>query len=358
VIRIEFDEPEPEKPADAAATAPGEAEALLGASDEDAIAAVEAALADLLAAAVPSRAAAAPRVVKRQARGSARRKLAMRRGVPLREATLLAFGGILAMARSTVRRVASDPEAAVHDYRKSIRRARAIIALLRPALGRRAAAGIAAELRRAFGDTSALRDGHVLAATLETVEAHDPARPSILHALAREGSGDDARAAGVLAAGVDILRPLPDVLRVTLPPAFSMDDLARGLARSWRRVQRTLGEAGTTGLPDDFHEWRKRAKELRYQVEMLASTGSAELKRREKTLATLAEELGRVTDLIVLDKALADRQRVGTLPEAPALSEAIGAAIVGRSLELIARGEALFAEAPADFARKILAERG
>lgn len=360
MIWIEFVEPDAEQSAETS-----EALAALGAGDADALAAVEAALSDLLAAAIPSDPPASgppkpalPRLVKKTRRQIPRRRLTLPRGVPIREAVLLAFARIVSTARGTIRHVAGEPQEALHDFRKSVRRARALVSLLLPALGRTAARGLAGELRSAFQATGALRDSDILIATLRTVAPDDAVRPVFERALEQEQSGNGSRAAEALAAGNRILRPLPDVLRVTLPQSFSMDELARGLSRSCRRVRSTLAEAAKTGENADFHEWRKRVKELRYQIELLASSGSAELKRRQKALAALAEELGKVTDLIVLQAALAERERSGAIPEAPVLAEAIQAAIAARSRELVARGQGFFTESPVDFARKVLAERG
>jgi len=360
VIWIEFVEPEEFHTARTS-----EALAVLGAGDAAALAAMEAELSDLLAAAIPDHPAdpapdrpAPARLVQKVRRRISRRRLKAPRGVPLREAMLTAFTAIIATARGTVRHVALEPEEALHDFRKSVRRARSLVSLLRPSLGRTTASGLTGELRAAFQATGGLRDADILIATLRSVASDDPSRPIVERALAQEQSRDGARAAETLAAGNRILRPLPEVLRVTLPQSFSMDDLARGLARSCRRVKRTLAEAVKTGESADFHEWRKRVKELRYQIELLASSGSRELKRREKTLAALAEELGRVTDLIVLQAALAERERAGAVPESPVLREAIRTAIDARSRELVERGMVFFTESPADFARQVLAERG
>ncbi len=360
MIWIEFVEPEEEQSVETS-----EALALLGAGDAEALAAVEAALSDLLAAAIPCDPPDAgppkpdsPRLVKKARRRTPRRRLRAPRGVPLREALLLAFARIVSTARGTVRHVAGEPQEALHDFRKSVRRARALVSLLRPALGRTAARGLSGELRAAFQATGALRDADILIATLRTVVSDDAVRPLFERALEQEQSRDGSRAAEALAAGNRTLRPLPDVLRVTLPQTFSMDDLARGLSRSCRRVRSTLARAAATGTNAEFHEWRKRVKELRYQIELLASSGSAELKRREKALAALAEELGKVTDLIVLQAELSERERSGAIPEAPALAEAIRAAIAARSQDLTERGGGFFTESPGDFARQVLADRG
>jgi CHAD domain-containing protein len=297
------------------------------------------------------------RRLPRPPRRPAGRKLAMRRAWPLRESILLAFSGTLRYARAVARRAEVDPEESVHEFRKSIRRARAVVALLRPALGARSAAGLARELKRAFAETGAFRDADVLLATLRLVAVDDPALPAIEEALGRERARDGSVAAA-LEAGSRILRPLADALRVTLPESFSMDDLARGLSRSVRRVQETLTRAAESGRDADFHEWRKRVKELRYQLEMLASSGSAALKHREKALAALAEELGETTDLILLDAAMAQRSGRGEIPEAPELAGAIRVAVSERSQALVARGRAMFVLPHGEFARLVLAERG
>ncbi len=293
-------------------------------------------------------------------RGSPRNKLTLPRRRPLREALLDAFARVLGAARRAAACAASDPTRSVHDYRKAIRRARAVVALLRPSLGRTAADGITEELRRAFRETGARRDADILLATLRAIPSDDPGKAAIETALAeeREASSDPAETAKVLREGVAILRPLAGALGVTLPRAFSVDDLERGLSRGYRRVHRTLARAEETGLETDFHEWRKRVKELRYQLELLASTGSKQLKSREKRLSDLAEELGRVTDLIVLRAELEERQKNGGLPEAAALSATIRESILEKTRDLVARGKHHFAETPKEFARQVLAERG
>jgi len=360
VLTIELAEPD-----EPGGTRP-EAAAAHSTDDTIAIAAVEAALTDLLAAALPGPQVADPalsnggtaKLTRRARSRTPRRRLVLRRGVALRQAVLDAFARILARARAAAREAASDPETAVHDYRKSIRRARAIVSLLRPALGRTASGGLTRELRQAFQATGPIRDGAILLSTLRSIPSEDPERAAVVKALQAEpeDSGEPARAA--LAAGVRTLAPLPSTLRVILPATFSVADLERGLARSFRRAHRALANAASSGLETDFHEWRKRVKELRYQVELLASTGSRELARREKALATLAEELGRVTDLIVLAAEIGRRQQGGSLPDAPRLLGDIHQSIRERSRELLDRGQQLFAEPPKDFARQVLAERG
>ena len=286
--------------------------------------------------------------------------LRLRRHVSLREGLLSAFSGILLVARRHAAAASLDPKRAVHDFRKSIRRARSVIALLRPALGRTAARGLAEELQRAFRDTGDLRDGDVLTATLAAVSGDDPELfVEAAEVAARLGANPKSADPGkVVRKALPILRRLPAALEVILPREYSTPDLERGLTRSYRRSQRAWTQAEQSRTDSDFHEWRKRAKELRYQVELLASTGSPSLKAREKALGALARELGEVTDMSMLCRQIEALAADGGSGIASRLLERGRALVRERSDGLLSRGGEFFSEPPRAFALKVLAERG
>ena len=238
-------------------------------------------------------------------------KLRLPRRRPLREGVLTAFSRVLGTARRCARAAGENPVAAVHEYRKALRRARAVIALLSPTLGKRAARGFTGHLQRAFRATNAFRDADILLQTLHSVPAapeDDLARHAIEVALELEQRRTRAETSETLASGIRALAGLPAALDVVLDRHFSAQDLERGLMCSRRRERRALARARETGRDADLHDWRKRVKELRYQLELFASTGSREIKKREKSLGQLAQDLGNVTDLIVL------RSEIGAPP--------------------------------------------
>jgi CHAD domain-containing protein len=303
----------------------------------------------------------APADPARPRRRSIGGKLRLPRRRPLREGVETAFSRMLRVARRSARSAADDPVAAVHEFRKSIRRGRAVVALLAPTLGRKATARLVARMRKAFAVTSAFRDADILLETLASVPPvpeDDLARHAIQVALELEQRRTHAETAETLARGLSVLTPLPFALDVVLDPDFSVHDLERGLQRSRRRERRTLDRARESRSPEDVHEWRKRVKELRYQVELLSSAGSRELKKREKKLADLAQELGSVTDLTVLAREIEKRSQDGGIPPAPQLLARIRSLAASRSTELLERGASLFEPDPKAFARQVLAERG
>ena len=280
---------------------------------------------------------------------------------PLRQAILTSFSRCLGVARRCARRAADDPVLAVHEYRKALRRARAVVALLSPALGKPATRGVVAHLQAAFRMTNAFRDADILLQTLRSVPVvpeDDLARHAIEVALEFEQRRTRMETAETLAHGIRRLSALPAALDVVLDPGFSVRELERGLARSRKRERRAFGRARETRRDEDLHEWRKRVKELRYQVELLASTGSPELKKREKALGQLAQDLGNVTDLIVLRREIERREADGTVPPAHGMTERIRRLSTERSRELLERGAGLFEGDPKRFAEQVLGERG
>lgn len=255
-------------------------------------------------------------------------------------------------ARRSALSADDDSRAAVHEFRKSIRRARSVVALLRPALGRTAAAGLVADLRAALSETSILRDTDVMVATLSGVAGDDPELfVEAAELAARMGEGERPVPAEVLKRTLPVLRRLPHALEVVLPRDYSTPDLEQGLARGYRRVQQTLEDALLSRTDADFHQWRKRVKELRYQLELLASIASP-LKPREKVLGVLARELGETTDIAVMCGRLQADGRQGRLLER-------GRGVLReRADALLERGRTTFTQSPEAFAREILAERG
>ena len=287
-----------------------------------------------------------------------RNRLALRRGLPLREGMLRAFGSILAVTRQAAAAAATRPVEAVHEFRKSIRRARTIVELLRPALGGRAADGLILALKQAFAETGSLRDADILLAALASLGEPDVTTDALETALKadladRPGASQTAR---LLRGGAAGLRPLPRVLDVVLPADYSVGDLHKGLARTQRRSRQALSRALQSYSQENFHRWRRRMKELRYQVELLASGGSKPLRRSEKELGRLAQDIGNTTDLFVLGREV--EARAAELPEAAALAERIRRVSEEAARQLLSRGEELLAEPPRRFADRVLAERG
>jgi len=280
---------------------------------------------------------------------------------PLRPGLSEAFVRIVAYALAQVSRCAERPEKAIHEFRKSVRRARALVKLLRPLIGERAYAELNDECRQAVRATSAVRDADVLIERVAAAERTDATRVALdrlVEVLAAEQAEHrSGGAAEALEVGAVRLRPLPARLALALPAAVSLAELRDAFARGYRRARRTRRACRREKTHASIHTWRKRVKELRYQLEMLVPHAgpSAPVGARHQAAADLAEELGHATDDIALVVVIeAHRDRLEPASTA-ALLDGLEARIAAGRKAAVAGSRELFALKPPGFAREAVA---
>jgi CHAD domain-containing protein len=112
--------------------------------------------------------------------------------------------------------------------------------------------------------------------------------------------------------------------------------------------------AQETGKAEDFHEWRKRAKDLYYQVRMLCRIWPEQMDAIESELEQLGDFLGDAHDLVLL----AGPEGAKELPKEPKEdAEALIALAQKRQKELqmqaLALGAKLYAEKPGSFCKRL-----
>ena len=163
---------------------------------------------------------------------------------------------------------------AVHEARKSTKRARAVLALVG---GDRVPAGRVRDAARALAP---LRDADVLRAL---ADRHRLEAPPPVEAPIRA-----AAAAAALDHLAEARRSLP-----TARLSSSVEELWASVARSWRRARRAERQEA------DLHELRKASKRVLHQLEVVA-----ELRPGTRPLAAaleaLQEDLGDHHDLVLL----------------------------------------------------------
>ena len=87
------------------------------------------------------------------------------------------------------------------------------------------------------------------------------------------------------------------------PRARDSKDVARTLARAWRRAERLRGaveSAGAIYLPDRLHDVRVAVKKLRYALEVSRELSASKSVAPLRTLKQVQDLLGRMHDLEVL----------------------------------------------------------
>jgi CHAD domain-containing protein len=251
----------------------------------------------------------------------------------------------------------SDSAAAIHGARKDLKKLRTVLRLLRDELGRKRYRRANARFRDAGRALSGSRDAEVKLATLEALvdragglpsEAVDAwrkilerDRDALTYSARSEAQTTEAIAA--IEAGLEEIRSwdLEGSCWKTIAPA---------LTRTYRRGRKAMKTAGSGGA-EELHEWRKRSKDLWYELRLLERAWPGPLGAAADEAHILSELLGEHHDLAVLREDLGERN-LGLLE-----AQTLAAAIERRQEELAeqaqALGRRLYAEPPKRFARRL-----
>lgn len=234
------------------------------------------------------------------------RKLKLPKRTPIREGLVVAFARVLRYANDMAQQADMYPETAVYEFRKSARRARAILKLLQPYIDREAYDELNGQLRLMGQSVSGLRDADVWLLTLQQLpqpeSGEEQAQRDAIHLLILGQQQQLQRQETPAALDIDLttLAQLPELLAAHVPEHLDWKHLNAGIIRTFKRARRDM----YVSLNEDdetIHDWRKRIKALRYQLEMLSSLSKhEELVRARILLARLAQHLGQVTDKMVL----------------------------------------------------------
>jgi adenylate cyclase len=208
-------------------------------------------------------------------------------------------------------------EEPIHEVRKSVKRLRAVLRLMRPVLGSAYREENAA-LQGVGRTLSPVRDAHALLETFDEltekyrkeVGEHHTSRlrqTLLAHRQEVENEFDRDRRMPQL---VEELRQIG--LRAESWPYGKVDIrlLADGVATTLERGGKSYHHAYTEPLPENFHDWRKRAKDLRYQLTLLEKLWPEVFAGFLSTAKKLEELLGMDHNLVVLRDTILKRAEV------------------------------------------------
>jgi CHAD domain-containing protein len=270
----------------------------------------------------------------------------------------VAHGRIDAALERLRRDARSDVATAIHDTRKDMKKLRSLLRLVRDGLGEQRYRAENDRYRDAARQLSPAREAEVNLATLaalrERFPGEAPAAETLQRALAREherlaveGDALDQRieqAADAIAAGAAAIDDWP-------LDGDDFDLVAAGIERAYRRGRRGLGRVHDDPTAENVHDWRKRVKDLWYQLRLLQDAWPAVLKASAAEGHELADLLGDHHDLSVLVAKARDEA-----PDDPAtatlatLAERRQTELLDAAFQL---GDRLYAEKPDDFTRRI-----
>ncbi|HKT78756.1 MAG TPA: CHAD domain-containing protein [Vicinamibacterales bacterium] len=253
--------------------------------------------------------------------------------------------------RSAIDQLEGEPSSdTVHEVRKSIKKVRAILELVRDDFD---VDRERKQLQRVAHMLSPMRDADAVAASanrifkgsseLRAMVEHE--RVQQLSAFVREGHHDDA------------IKALKQVKRSAKHwdwKKTNLDSALAGVRRDYKRARKAMDEARATASGEAFHEWRKRVKTLWYAMRLLGSDGT--LAARVSSLDHLQTWLGEDHNLVVMRRRIERLRR----RDSSRSGDAIAIEVRRRQDELrrkaLGAGAKLFKSKPKPFAKDLRAQ--
>ena len=247
-----------------------------------------------------------------------------------------------------------NPAEAVHAARKDLKKLRSLLRLVRDGIGDERYRAQNRRYRDAGRRLSESRDAVVKLETIAGLQGRFggelPRPPLEAWRADLERERDEVGEGGALLVHVDAaIGEIESGRNEIAHWDFSIDSwelLASGLRRTYRRGRREMKRAAETRGADAVHEWRKRVKDLWYQLRIVHGAWPEVIGATADQAHDLADLLGDHHDLSVLAEDLGGRESVG---EQKALLRAIErrqAELLDDALDL---GDRLYAEKPKAF---------
>jgi CHAD domain-containing protein len=256
--------------------------------------------------------------------------------------------------------VQSAPAEAIHEARKDMKKIRSAIRLVRDALGDDVYRRENQHYRDIGRELSGLRDAEVLVETLDSLAerfgpAHDERYAGLksrfeeeLRARQEDGSQERemATAAAALIAGRGRVESWP-------LDGDGWDLIAPGIHRSYRRGRKRLREAEQETSDETLHEWRKRAKDLWYQLRLIRDADADLVGTLADQTHDLSDHLGDDHDLVLLREQAQRRRTFGEPGDQRLLLELIDQRRGELQFAASSLGERIYSEKPKKFVKRL-----
>jgi CHAD domain-containing protein len=251
-------------------------------------------------------------------------------------------------------------DTSIHIARKTLKRARATLRLLRPEIGDTRYHRANTALRDAAAPLREVRDAKVLLDTLDALRARLPraARPAIAglrRVLERECRTARRtllqRPGRAAACSIALTRVANNARRWAA--ADDLGDTLAALAHTYKKGRSALAAAVRQPSDPCLHEWRKQTKYLWHELQLLRPLRPTRIGKLIRLSHRLADRLGDDHDLAVLRRKV--RQNSKTLPAGTASQAMIECLDRRRSAlqrKAVVDGKNLYADAPQRFARQ------
>jgi CHAD domain-containing protein len=264
----------------------------------------------------------------------------------------------LAEARTAIGDRDKPESEAVHDFRRAMKRWRALLRLIAPLVGTEARA-LRDEARDLAGTLAGARDPQSALDALSDIEKHGLALSprSIAHLRQRIGEirqqAETRLNAALRRSFAGALERAGSALDRWGLDAITSCDIVHQLSRGYGRARSLVPADWEAASAEELHELRKRVVIHRYQIEVAEEYWPRFVKMWAGEAQRLRDRLGKHHDLLVLQNLTAPHQPLARWRSRllPPLKER-QTAHVGAAARIAAR---LFFEKARDFERRLLA---
>ncbi len=246
---------------------------------------------------------------------------------------------------------AGESEAAIHEARKSVKKIRAVLRLLRSEMGGKYGSRNR-KLQAAGRKLSQLRDATVMLDVFDNLIRKYPGELSVRSAAtirrrlaARKKRIDrEAKTSRLVEDVRAILKACGKRAEKWPLRRDGFPAVASGIETTYRRASEAMKVAREHPSPENFHEWRKRVQDHWYQTRLLSNLCGESIRAYARNLKKLQTCLGEDHNLEVL------RERT---PGESALDVLIGRRQAGLRKSALALGERIYEETPLQFTQRL-----
>ena len=223
----------------------------------------------------------------------------------LRAKLLDEFNSAVHAARDAAAAVDTGSAVAVHDSRKALRRARAVLSMIASALPKGERRAVKTALQEARRSLSTIRDHSVAPETLGQAPLSDDDRETARRVLdsAAEAIPATAEIKQLLGEAAARAAAQAEALEAALPACVTWDDVSRGIRALYEdaRHARRAGKVSKRW----FHSWRRRSKELACALEFVARQAGPRAAAIHGEVDAITDALGPAVDLIMVREFVA-----------------------------------------------------
>jgi len=248
----------------------------------------------------------------------------------------------------------------VHDARKALKRVRAVLRLARPVVGEKAFQRENTCFRDGARPLTAVRDARILVETLDKLIEHfkehiagqsfSDVRKSLQAHLreVRRQVLDEQNAFAVVA---ETIRRERDGVKGWMKVPNRWRSVGLGLKETYRRAKDSFEVAKADPTDEKLHEWRKQAKYLFYQLEILRPLWTERTDEMVHEVDQVGELLGDDHDLVVMRQVVTDgSEKLGDDGDRETLLALIDRRRAEVQQEVMLLGERFFQDKVRDFA--------